>query len=349
MGQTMKTILFNRHGGVEVLEYGDFPTPEAGPGQVLVRLKAAALNRLDLWVRQGWPGISLQYPHIPGADGAGEVAALGSGVTGWALGDRVVINSNLSCGECAYCLAGQDNRCERWALLGETVRGTYAEYVALPAVNLCLLPAGFDEHRAAAAALVFHTAWHSLVTRAVLRPAESVLVVGAAGGVNLASIQIAKLAGATVYVVGSSPEKLALAESLGADYLIDRSQDENWSKTVYQMTGKRGVDVVVDNIGTTFPQSFRAAGKGGRILTVGNTGGAKFEIDNRFIFARHLTIIGSTMGTHQDFATAMGLVFAGRLHPVIDSTYPLAEAGKAHQRLEKGEHKGKITLEIDSR
>lgn len=163
---------------------------------------------------------------------------------------------------------------------------------------------------------------------------------------NTAYIQIAKLAGAVVYVVGSSAEKLKLANSLGADYLIDRSQDENWSKTVYYMTGKRGVDVVVDNVGTTFPSSFRVAAKGGRILTVGNSGGPKFEIDNRFIFSKHLTIIGSSMGTRADFATVMDLVFAGKLKAILDRDYPLAEARLAHERLEKGEQLGKITLTI---
>jgi NADPH:quinone reductase-like Zn-dependent oxidoreductase len=262
------------------------------------------------------------------------------------VGDRVVINSNLSCGRCSYCLAGQDNRCDQWELLGETRRGTYAEYVVVPAVNLYPLPAGFDEHQAAAAGLVFHTAWHSLITRANLRPAESVLVVGASGGVNTACIQIAKLSGATVYVVGSSPEKLALAETLGADHLIDRSADENWSRTVYQLTERQGVDVVVDNVGTTYPQSFRAARKGGRILTVGNSGGARFEIDNRFIFGKHLTLIGSTMGTHRDFATVMDLIFNGKLKAVVDCTYPLAEAPLAQDRLAKGEQLGKLTLQI---
>jgi NADPH:quinone reductase-like Zn-dependent oxidoreductase len=343
----MKAILIHQHGGPEALQYGDFPTPSPGPGQVLVRLRAAALNRLDIWVREGWPGIRLEYPHIPGADGAGFVEALGPGVRGWQPGDRVVINSNLSCGECDYCRAGWDNRCRSWQLLGETVRGTYAQYVVVPAVNLYPLPEGFDERAAAAAALVFHTAWHSLIKRAHLRAGESVLVVGASGGVNTASIQIAKLAGAVVYVVGSSPAKLALAESLGADYLIDRSQDENWSRTVYAMTNKRGVDVVVDNVGTTYAQSFRAACKGGRILTVGNTGGAKFEIDNRFIFGKHLSLLGSTMGTHQDFAEVMGLIFAGKLRPVLDRDYPLEEAAAAHLRLQSGEQLGKVTLRID--
>jgi NADPH:quinone reductase-like Zn-dependent oxidoreductase len=342
----MKAILFHQHGGPEVLQYADFPTPEPGPGQVRVRVSVAALNRLDLWVRQGWPGIRLDYPHIPGADGAGAVDALGPGVSGWQPGDRVVINSNLSCGECDDCRAGWDNRCRSWQLLGETVRGTYAEYVVVPAANLLALPDGFDERIAAAAALVYHTAWHSLIQRAALRAGETVLVVGASGGVNTASIQIAKLAGAMVYVVGSSPEKLALAESLGADFVIDRSIDENWSKAIYSLTGKQGVDVVVDNVGTTYPQSFRAAGKGGRILTVGNTGGSRIEIDNRFLFGKHLSLLGSTMGTSKDFAEVMGLIIAGRLRPVLDRDYPLAEAAAAHTRLESGKQLGKVTLTV---
>lgn len=342
----MRAVLFYEHGGPEVLQVTEFPTPCAGRGEVLVRVKAAALNRMDIWTRKGWPGIKLEYPHILGADGAGSIAAVGEGVTGWKEGDRVVINSNLGCGRCEFCLAGQDNLCREWRLLGETVRGTYAEYVVVPARNIYPLPAGFDEHLAAAAALVFHTAWHSLITRGNLRPSERVLVVGAAGGVNLASIQIAKLAGAEVYVVGSDAQKLAVAKSLGADHLIDSSEEENWSKTIYSLTEKRGVDVVVDNVGTTFALSFRALRKGGRLLTVGNTGGAKFEIDNRYIFGKHLAIIGSTMGNLRDFATVMDLVFAGKLKPVIDRSYPLGEVREAHQRMEEGKQMGKITLDI---
>ena len=342
----MKTILFYTHGGTEVLKYEDFPTPEPKAGEVLVALKAAALNRMDLWVRNGWKGLRLEYPHIPGADGAGTIAAIGEGVEGWSVGDRVVINSNLGCGKCDFCLAGKDNMCRNWHLLGETVRGTYAEYVTVPARQLFPLPQDFDFHKAAAAALVFHTAWHSLITRGNLRPGEHVLIVGASGGVNTASLQIAKFSGCTVYVVGSNAEKLAVAESLGADYLIDRSKNENWSKTVYQLTNKRGVDVVVDNVGTTFPLSFRAARKGGRILTVGNTGGAKFEIDNRFIFGKHLSVIGSTMGTLQDFKTVMNFVVQGKFQVVLDRQYPLRDAAKAQDRLEKGEQLGKITLSI---
>ncbi len=342
----MKAILFNKHGGPEVLEYTDYPTPTPGEGQVLVKLEAAALNRVDLWTRNGTSGIKLELPHIPGADGAGSIAEIGSCVYGWNVGDRVVINSNLGCGHCAACVAGQDNRCREWHLLGETIRGTYAQYVAVPANNVLKLPDGFEARQAAAAALVYHTAWHSLIVRGGLKIGETVLVVGASGGVNTASIQIAKLAGATVYVVGSGEEKLKLAEALGADQLIDRTREENWSKTVYTLTEKRGVDVVVDNVGTTFPLSFRAATKGGRILTVGNSGGPKFEIDNRFIFAKHLSIIGSSMGTRADFAAVMNLVFEGRLKPVLDRDYPLQDAAQAQERLEKGEQLGKITLSI---
>ena len=342
----MKVVLFHKHGGSEVLEYSDFPTPEPGEGQVLVKLEAAALNRVDLWTRNGWPGIKLEYPHIPGADGAGTVVGMGAYVSGWNMGDRVVINSNLGCGHCPACIAGQDNLCRDWHLLGETVRGTYAEYIAVPATNIYPIPEGFESRQAAAAALVYHTAWHSLIVRGGLRTGESVLVVGASGGVNTASIQIAKLAGATVYVIGSGTEKLRLAESVGADHLIDRSKEENWSKAIYNLTGKRGVDVVVDNVGTTFPLSFRAAAKGGRILTVGNSGGPKFEIDNRFIFGKHLSIIGSSMGTRTDFATVMELVYAGKLKPILDRDYPLVEARYAQERLEMGEQLGKITLSI---
>jgi NADPH:quinone reductase-like Zn-dependent oxidoreductase len=343
----MKAVYFEQHGGVEVLKYADFPTPTPGPGEVLVRLQAAALNRLDLWVRNGWPGIKIGYPFIPGADGAGQVAALGEGANGWQVGQRVVLNANIGDGTCEYCRDGLENQCRNWGLLGETHQGTYAEYVVVPDRNLQLVPDGFDLHAAAAAGLVYHNAWHSLITRGNLRPHETVLVVGASGGVNLASIQVAKLTGADVIVVGSSKKKLELAESLGADILIDRIEKEDWSKVVYQLTNKRGVDVVVDNVGTTYYQSFRSARVGGRILTVGNSGGAKFEIDNRYIFGKHLSLIGSTMGTQKDFMTVMELVFTGKLKTFVDRTFPLSQADKAQARLGAGEQLGKITLDTD--
>jgi NADPH:quinone reductase-like Zn-dependent oxidoreductase len=347
----MKAVLFRQHGGPGVLEYTDFPTPEPKPGEALVQLHAAALNRVDVFVRNGWPGLKLELPHINGADGAGEIIALGNG---WSeagpgeleTGDHVVINANLGCGKCEFCLAGKDNMCLEWQLLGETVRGTYAGYISLPVKQLYRLPRDFDFHQAAAAALVYQTAWHSLVKRGNLEKDETVLIVGAGGGVNTASVQVAKLLGAQIMVVGSSWEKLEKAETLGADILIDRSKEEDWSKAVFLATNKRGVDVVVDNVGTTFIQSLRALRKGGRLLTVGNSGGPKFEIDNRYMFAKHLSIIGSTMSTISDFKEVMDLIVAGKLKPVIDKTYPLKDAAIAQERMWRNENFGKITLDV---
>lgn len=342
----MKAVLLHEHGGPEVLNLSEIPMPEPGDNQIRIQIGAAALNRLDLWVREGWPGIKLEYPHILGADGAGVVDELGPGVEVVSVGDRVVINPNLSCGECRYCVAGLDNQCKSWRLLGEHLGGTFCEYIVIPADNAFPLPDDFPFTEAAAAALVFQTAWHSLITRGGLRAGESVLIVGASGGVNTASLQIARLAGATTIVVGSSPEKTALAKSLGADEVIDRSQEE-WSKAAFHMTDRQGVDVVVDNVGKgTMPSSLRAAKTGGRILTVGNTAGPKYEVDHRYLFHKHLSIIGSTMGTRADFAQVMSLVIEGRLKPVMDQTYPLEAYGEALARLEAGEQMGKIALEI---
>jgi len=343
----LKAVYFHQHGDIHVLNYGEVPTPDPKENEVRVRLEVAALNRSDLWVRNGWPGLRLEYPHIPGGDGAGVIDEAGRGVTNLQVGTRVVLNPSVSCGQCENCIAGMDNLCSNWHLLGETIRGTYAQYVTVPARNVLPMPDTVSFQVAAASALVFQTAWHSMITRGHLKAGETVLIVGAGGGVNTASIQIAKLAGARVLVVGSNAEKLEKARELGADILIDRNEDENWSKKVYQLTEKRGVDVVVDNVGITFPQSFRAARKGGRILTVGNTGGAQFEIDNRYIFGKHLTIIGSTMSTHQDFREVMRLVFEGKLTPVIDRTFALSEAREAQAYLESGRQFGKILLTIE--
>jgi len=344
----MNAIFFQEHGGLEQLQYGELQAPTPGAGEVQIRLRKAALNRSDLFTLQGWPGLELEVPHILGGDGAGQVSSWGAGVEGFAQGDWVVVNANLSDGTCERCLAGMDNLCQNWHLLGETRRGTFAEYVVVPAANLLRIPEGFDPRSAAAAGLVYLTAWHSLVTRGGLRQGETVLVVGAAGGVNSACIDIAKLVGARVFVVGSSAQKLAGAEALGADVLIDRSKEENWSKAAYLASGRLGVDVVVDNVGApTLALSIRTARKGGRILTVGNTAGSTFEFDNRFMFYKHLSFLGSTMGTRSDFATVMGLVFEGRLRPHLDRDYPLQDAAVALGRMQLGEHLGKITLSIE--
>jgi NADPH:quinone reductase-like Zn-dependent oxidoreductase len=346
----MKAVLFYQHGGPEVLEYTDVPTPEPKPGEALIRLRAAALNRMDVLVRNGWAGLKLDMPHINGADGAGEIVALSGEIAQTKreleVGDRVVLNANLGCGSCEFCLAGKDNLCSNWHLLGETIRGTYAEYVCVPLRQLYKLPNDFDFHQAAASALVYQTAWHSLVKCGNLQRGETVLIVGAGGGVNTASVQIAKWMGAQVVMVGSDAQKLAKAESIGADILIDRSKVDDWSKSVFLATNKRGVDVVVDNVGTTFMQSLRTLRKGGRLLTVGNSAGPKFEIDNRYIFAKHLSIIGSTMSTLADFKEVLDLIVTGKLKPIMDKTYPLKDAASAQERLQMNENLRTITLGI---
>ncbi len=341
----MKAVILPEHGPVENLRYvTDFPVPEPGPGEVRLRVRASALNALDLFVREGWPGLKLEMPHILGADAAGEIDALGEGVTDWAVGDRVAVDPSLSCGKCAFCRAGQQNLCPHFGILGEDARGTNAEYAVVPARNLLRLPEHVSYAAAAAAGLVFLTAWHMLITRGGLRPGESVLVVGAGGGVNTAALQIAKLAGARVFVVGSSDDKLEKAAALGADVLINRNK-EDWSKAVFSLTERQGVDVVVDNVGqATLFGSIRAVRKGGRILIVGSTSGPKFDLDLRYIFSKQISLIGSTMAPRADFVQVMTLIFEGRLRPVIGAELPLEQAAEGHRRLERGEVFGKVVL-----
>lgn len=342
----MKAILLHEHGGPDKLVYGEIDAPQPGRGEVQVSLRAAALNRLDLWTRNGYPSLKIQYPYILGADGAGVVSAVGEGVSSFREGDHVVINATLSCGECDMCLAGKDNLCRRGGVLGETeVRGTYADSIVLPERQFLKIPDHISFDQAAAASLVFLTAYHSLYTKGNLQPGETVLVIGAGGGANTAYIQLAKLIGATVYVVGSTHEKLEEARRIGADYTINR-QNDDWGKAIFQMTERRGVDVVVDNVGqATWPTSLRALTRGGRMLVVGNTSGYDVQLDSRYIFGKHISIIGSSMGTQSDFRRVMHLVFTGKLKPVIGATLPLEEASKAQQMLEEGSVFGKIVLQ----
>ncbi|MCI0575949.1 MAG: zinc-binding dehydrogenase [Chloroflexi bacterium] len=341
----MKAIVFHQHGKLDQVEYSDVPRPTIGPDEVLLEVKAAALNRLDLWVVEGWRGLNLALPHVMGCDGAGVVAEVGGNVTDFAVGDRVAVNPTRSCGRCDFCLSGRDQMCDQFALFGEHLPGFYAEYQAVPARNLLKLPDHVPFEVAAAASLVYVTAWHSLISRGRFQAGEDILVVGAGGGVNTATIEIARLAGARmIYVVGSSDEKLMQARRLGADVTINRHQ-EDWGKAVFQATGRQGVDVVVDNVGAaTYQISLRSLKRGGRLLTVGNTSGPKFEFDNRYIFGKHLSIIGSTMGPRQDYDKVMGLVFDGRLKPAIDTIYPLSGGVTALRRMEQGELAGKLVL-----
>lgn len=347
----MKALVFYEHGGIENAQFADIPTPEIGPDEVLIAVGAAAFNRLDLWVIEGWPSLKLKLPHVLGSDGAGVVAAVGSRARGVEVGQRVAINPTI-CNNPAqdyFGRTGRDNMCDDYTLLGEHLDGFFAEYTAVPARNLLPLPDHVSFADAAAASLVFVTAWHSLITRGNLQAGESVLIVGAGGGVNTASIQIAKMAGAgPIYVVGSSEEKLQLARELGADETINR-QETDWGKAIFRATNRRGVDVVVDNVGAaTYHTSLRSLKKGGRLLTVGNSSGPKFEFDNRLMFGKHLSIIGSTMGTTAEFEKVMGLIFDGHLRPIIDTIYPFEEGLTALARLQEGDLMGKLVLRMNN-
>jgi len=340
----MKALYFDKHGELDVVKYGDVPDPEPGPGEVLIRVRACALNFLDIWVRRGWPGLKLEMPHWCGADVAGEIAALGENVPGWQVGQRVVVDPGVNLVEDEYTRSGEDSVSPGYHILGEHRRGGAAEYLAIPASNLAAIPDNIDYPDAAAPLLVGITAWRMLLRRAGLRAGESVLVVGAGGGVNSIAIQIAKLAGATVYVVASNPEKSARAQQLGADVVLDRSRVD-WGKEIFKLTSRRGVDVVVDNVGkATITKSMQAVARGGRIVIVGNTSGPQAEIDIRYIFGKQISIIGSTMGSHQDFHDLLDLLWSGKIKPVIHQVMPLSEGREGYKMMQEGSHFGKILL-----
>lgn len=343
----MRAIGFFEHSdSLDVIQVLDLPVPSPGPDEVLVRVHYAALNRLDDWVRRGWPGLHLTFPHILGSDMAGEIVALGDAVEGWEVGDRVVANPGRWCNRCEWCEKGEHSLCVAYAIMGEHIPGTYAEYITVPAWTLVRVPDGFPLEKAAAAPLVYLTAWRMLFTRAQLRAGERVLVVGAGGGVNSAAIQLAKMAGAYVYVAAGGPDKVRFARELGADVVYDYRAQE-WWKEVYKDTGKRGVDLVVDNVGeTTFPQSLRALAKGGRLVTVGATTGPRGQADIRLIFWKQISIIGSTMGSQSEFRAAMRAVFEAAVDPPIDSVWPLDAYPQALERMLRGEQKGKILLKL---
>jgi NADPH:quinone reductase-like Zn-dependent oxidoreductase len=344
----MKALYFNQHGGPEVMRYGDVPDRTPKPGEALVQVKAVALNHLDLWVRRGGPAFEkLPKPHIGGADVAGVVTGYGpqGRAAGPALGTRVVIDPGIVTGQDEWTQRGEDSVSAHYHILGEDGWGGCADYVSVPARNVVPIPDTLSFAKAAAPALVFLTAWRMLVRRAQVKAGETVAIVGAGGGVNSAAIQLCKHLGATVYAITSTPEKMQKAQDLGADHVINYKA-EDWSKAVFLATDKRGVDVVVDNVGApTWTQSIRALARGGRLVTVGGTGGPAVEMDLRLVFRKQISVIGSTMGSHQDFLDVMGLIFQGKLQPVIDRVMPLAEGGAAHELLERGEHFGKIVLE----
>ena len=346
----MRAIIFDQHDpSPQVYRLADsVEAPAPAPDGVVVRVAYAALNRLDNFVRIGWKGLHLTWPHIPCSDFSGEIAAVGRDVTGWEVGQRVTANPLLWCGRCRACLAGRHNLCREARLIGEHVRGACADYVAVPARNLVAVPVGYDMRLAAAASLVHVTAWHSLIVAGALRAGERVLVVGAGGGVNTAAIQIAKYAGANVYVIASNADKAARARQLGADWVHDRSAEPAWLPAVFSATGREGVDLVVDNVGAaTWSDSLRTLRPGGRLVTVGGTSGYAVQTPVNLIFGRQVRIIGSTMGTQDDYLTVMASVFQGRLRPVIDSIFPLEAFQAAFGRLLAGDMFGKIVIAVN--
>src|SRR3989449_102742 len=342
----MKAVLFHQHGGPEVLKYADAPDPIIRPNEVLVRVRACALNHLDLWVRRGNPHIPIPLPHIPGSDVSGEIAQTGAEVTTVRVGQKVVLIPGVTCGKCAACLSGQDNRCRQFTNLGYMIDGGCAEFVRAPEVNCLPYPENLSFEEAASIPLVFQTAWHMLVGRAELQPGDDVLILGAGSGVGSAAIQIAKFFGARVITTAGTGEKLQKAKELGADHLINH-KTQKIREEVRRITNKRGVDVVFEHVGTaTWEDSLASLAAGGRLITCGATTGYDAKIDLRFLFSRQLSLLGSYMGTKSELHSVMRLVASGRFKPIVDRVFPLAEAAAAHAYLESSSQFGKVVLKV---
>lgn len=343
----MKALYFEEHGTSENLRYGDLEQPTIASDEVLLRVRACALNQLDLWVLKGWGGLRLPMPHIGGSDIAGEIVEVGSEVADWKSGQRVVVSPGyLEPGEDdEWTLRGEDSLSPRYRIFGEQRAGGFAEFVSVPASTLVEMPRGLDFPEACAPLLVGTTAWRMLKTKGELSKGQSVLIVGAGGGLNSFCVQLANFMGGRVIALSSSEEKLGRARELGAEDVINYRTSPNWDREVRALTDGRGVDLVVDNVGEeTFARSLSSLARGGRLLTVGNSSGPQVSFDNRLVFARQLSILGSTMGSQEDFRQVLSLIWAGKVSPVIDRTIPLAEGRSGYEFLRRGEQFGKIIL-----
>ena len=340
----MKAVRIHQFGGPEVLQYEDAPVPQPRKDEVLVRVKACSLNHLDLWVRGGIPGVKL--PHILGSDVAGEITEVGEYVTGCKVGQRVIVAPMHYCGHCAKCLAGQQNQCREFTVLGNAVDGGNCEFIAVPARNVIPIPDSLDFIQAASVPLVFVTAWHMLVGLAGVRPGQTVLILGASSGVGIAAIQIARMFHCRIITTAGNEQKLQKARELGADHVIDHYK-QKISDEVRKITNKEGVDIVVEHVGAaTWDQSIRSLKTGGALVTCGATTGPNVSIDLRHLFARQLRLLGSYMGTMGELLEVLGHVFAGLLKPVIDRTFPLSEVRAAHEYLAKSQMFGKVVLTV---
>jgi NADPH:quinone reductase-like Zn-dependent oxidoreductase len=337
----MKAVRFHEHGGLDVLRQEELPEPEPGPGEVLVRVRACALNHLDLWQRRGIPGVRL--PHCVGSDIAGEVVRAAGGGVG--EGQRVLVQPGISCGRCAACLGGEDNLCRSYGLIGYQSEGGYAEFVTVPVENIVPIPDHIGFREAAAFPMTFLSAWHMLVTKAALRPGETVLILAGGSGLGQAGVQVALAQGARVIVTAGSAEKLARARELGAHEVIDH-YEQDIAKEVRRFTDRRGVDVVFEHVGqATWEPSMKSLRRGGRLVTCGATTGPSVSMDIRHLFSRQISLIGSYMGSKGELLRAAELFFDGRFSPVIDGTFPLEAAADAQRRLEDKSQFGKVVLE----
>ena len=340
----MKATIFKQHGAPEVLEYTDVPEPAIRANEVLVEVKACALNHLDIFVRNGLPGIDIPLPHILGSDVSGVAREVGELVSWVKPRDEVMVQPGVSCGHCEACLSGADNLCREYDMIGYRRNGGYAELVAVPGVNIIPKPAALSWEEAAALPLVTVTTWHMLVTRANVQPGEDVLVHAAGSGVGSIAIQIAKLRGARVITTASSDDKLAKARELGADETINYTRDD-WPKEVRRLTDRKGVDVVVEHTGAeTWPGSIAALKNNGRLVTCGATSGFDARTDLRQVFFRHLTLLGSFMGSKAELLEAMKFIATGKIRAVVDRVLPLSEARQAHELIENRAQFGKVVL-----
>lgn len=340
----MYAVYFRRHGESDVLESGRLPMPSPGRHEVLIQVEATSVNRLDIAVRKGFPGLSLPLPHIPGSDAVGRIIEAGGEVSGCAPGQRVVINPGIGCGRCLECLSGRVTMCGRFVILGEHINGAYAEYVAVPASNLKRVPDDYPLIKIAAAPLVYITAWHSLVSRAGLKFGDRVLVTGGSGGVSTAAIQIARLFDAYVVATTRSADKTDILRRIGAHEIIVTEKPEGWAKT-YTASGGRPFDIIIDSVGSAlWNDNMRLLVKGGRLVNYGRTSGGQVSMDLSFIFWKQLQVTGSTMGDPGDFETVMNLIFSRKLDPVVDKVFPMREAAAAQDYVEASRHTGKVVL-----
>ncbi|MBI1822160.1 MAG: zinc-binding dehydrogenase [Nitrospirae bacterium] len=340
----MKAVVLYQPGGPEKLTYTDYPTPSVSSGEILIKVKACSINHLDLWIRNGLSAYKTVFPHILGSDISGVVDTAGSDVKEFSRGTPVIVSPNFGCFKCPYCLSGKDNQCNDFKIVGASLPGGYAEFIKVPVQHLLRAPENLSFEESAAFPLTFLTAWHMVVTKGNLQAGQTILILGGGSGIGSAAIQISKLLGANIVATAGSPEKLEKAKELGANWVINH-ETENILERVRQITRSEGVDLVFEHVGPkTWKQSIASLKKGGRLVTCGSTTGPATELDLRFIFSRHLSILGSSLGTRAELMTIVKLMEQKKLHPVIDRTYPLNEASKAHERIESRHFFGKIVL-----